>query len=192
MRRGDGPKRKKALGADSAKTRDWNRRSREEAARNLQERARQKAQAGGHRFGRVRSPARRAEKPPEVPLGPLSPADYRLAAWDLAGGRSALSGRRVARLASSWVWQAHHPVPKQHLPNDRKYDPRNSMVLLTAEHMAHEYTPGARIPFEKVPARALAFAEELDREGILDQSAVELLRRYHPPAGAGTTTGGQQ
>lgn len=121
---------------------------------------------------------------PRPSLGPLRPSEWRNEVWRLDGGRSVLSGTRVSRAASALIWQCHHPIPKRYLPPGRKYDPRNGVVLLRGEHLDHEGPNGYTIPLEKLPARVLAFAQELDRDGVLDQSAVELLRRYHPARGA--------
>lgn len=190
-----------------------------EARRGFEQRARQKAQANAYapaengREGMRSSALRRnpatwkpvKPKPVRVPrnrprraYGPLRPGEWRGAVWELDGGRSVLSGTPVPRHGRSNVWQAHHPLAKRFLPDGWAFDPRNGVILLPLEHRRHEaryldetgydYT----IALEVLPPRVLAFAVELDERGILDQSAVELLRRYHPPAAELARPGGQR
>lgn len=181
MKRSGPPRRKKRLRASFGSLREWEERTRETA--------RQKAQADGYR--RSTPPSLAPERPPKPappPVGPLQPDEWRREVWRLGHGRSLLSGQPVRVDASSWVWQAHHPLAKRLLPPGLKYDPRNGIVLLTLEHQRHEHRFVGRdgrthvIPLERLPRRVLAFVEELDERGVLDESAVELLRRAHPPA----------
>lgn len=78
-----------------------------------------------------------------------------------------------------WTWQAHHPVHKQILPEERKWDPRNGVVLCRRCHERHE-TWTARIPREKLPARCMEFATELGA------AVVSVLERAHPTDGGST------
>lgn len=159
--------------------RDWQQRSRETAAANAREKPRKP-------LAPISAGKKEAKAAQRAVEGPLSPPEWRREVWRLDGGRSVLSGERVDQEASSWVWQAHHGVPKRVL-RDRGlfhvvYDPRNGMVLLAREHGRHEHrwVDGAGhshvVPWEKVPARVKAFARELG------QWAEDELRRNHPSA----------
>jgi hypothetical protein len=171
--------------------RDWQQRSRETAAANARERGRQPLK---RQPGQGATPRMSRKRPPGPQPGPLEPGEWRREVWRLDRGRSILSGAEVHRDASPIIWQAHHPLAKRFLPAELKYDPRNGVVLLTLEHKRHEHRFRGRdgrshvVPLETLPARCLAFAVELDERGVLDESAVELLKRSHPPAGSWQTT----
>jgi hypothetical protein len=188
VKRAGPPKRKKPLRANPVQVRAWEERSRLAAREAAQQGEGMLAQALRRRAEKQLNAAPADRKRPtrrgsrgKRGVGPLEPSKWRYAVWELDGRRSALSGVPVARDAGTWVWQAHHPLPKRYLPDHWKYDPRNGMTLLRGEHERHE-TRTKVIPWEKLPPRAVEFAKELDEKGILDQSAVGLLLRNHPPA----------
>lgn len=187
MKRGGGPKRK------MQSLREWQERSRatalaREAAKRLEGGA-PSSLSRSDGLGRGKGPGTgsggatgRKQRP--APVGPLTPKAWRDAVWALDHGRSIVSGTPVRREDGLWAWQAHHPVPKRHLPPHLKYDPRNGVVLLRLEHLRHEarFVDRERrshvVPLEKLPQRVLDFAAELGPE------AVALLHQQHPPAGA--------
>lgn len=78
-----------------------------------------------------------------------------------------------------WIWQAHHPVHKQILPEARRWDERNGVVLCRRCHERHESWT-ERIPLSKLPARCMEFAVELGA------STVSVLERAHPTDGGST------
>lgn len=84
-----------------------------------------------------------------------------------------MSGEKVQLYGSMFEWQAHHPLKKSLLPPNRRYDPRNGVVLTANAHMRHEYA-FERIPFERLPLSCLEFAEEQGPVGIT------ALLRAHP------------
>lgn len=108
-----------------------------------------------------------------VPVGPLSPGAWREEVWRRCGGRCVMTGIAVPLDANLWCWQAHHCVPKHVLPPERKYDPRNGVVLLTRAHSRHE-TATERVPAERLPASVFIFAEEVGG------SALARLAVQHP------------
>lgn len=168
---------------DPEKLRAWQERSRAKAAENAQGRPRAalKRSSGLARGKTPPKPRKAGERPvAREPVGPLRPGEWRDAVWELDGGRCVACGRVVPKDADRWVWQAHHPLPKQKLPAGQRYDPRNGVVLCTRDHERHE-TRTAVIAGTKLPARVREFAAELG------DWAVDALDRAHPIPAAGSS-----
>lgn len=163
MKRGEGPKRRKRLGADPEKVREFMQRGRGALGR-------------GRPAGDRRS-APKKKKPQRPPEGPLTPREWQLAVFKASAGRCTVTNTR-ARDPDDPRFHAHHPVPKQTLRrrglHDRVWDPRNGMLVLATLHADHEFAPDYRIPGERVPDSAREFAAELG------PWAVDLLDRLHP------------
>lgn len=172
MKRGGGPKR------DPEKTRAWQQRSRE--ASPLSRSAPLEPGEGLRRAG-GRTGLSRGSRRPRPPEGPLSPADWKRAVWQLAAGRCTVTGLPLSRVDDEFGDHAHHCIPKQLLRrrglHHLVWDPRNGIALKRAVHEAHEYTPNARVPYEALPQRVRDFATELG------PWAEDALLRYHPAAG---------
>lgn len=164
--------RRKPLKRDTDAAREFLQRGRQPLARG------EKGLARGEGLRRKKTPAKGSNssdrpKRPLVPVGPLSPREWRRAVWELDGGRCVMCGERVPRDASSWVWNAHHPIEKQKLPPEKKYDPRNGVVACFRCHERHT-NAFRRIPMNKLPGRCREFAATLGERGLF------LLESAHP------------
>lgn len=159
--------RRKALRRSAASTKEWQRRSAQNGSLRRTELARQ-GKGGAN-------PPRPAES--SVAEGPLMPLEWRREVWRLDAGRCVMCGVSVPRDADRWWWQAHHPVEKQNVPPGVRWDPRNGVTTCRRCHERHTSWT-ARIPGDRLPERARAFARELG------PSFVALLERNHPPAGS--------
>lgn len=164
-------------------------RGREASERSLRAAAEKAAEAKRELERAAASPARRAHlarkrkaRPKE---GPLSPEDFKRAAYAASGGRCIITGTR-ARDPLDPDFHAHHPLPKRELRRRRLhahvYDPRNAVFVTERVHMQHE-TPGVRpehrIPREKLPASVWAFCAEMDAtDGT--RWATAMVERAHP------------
>lgn len=115
---------------------------------------------------------RPAPLPEELP-GPLSPGEWRKEVWRRCGGLCVMTGIAVPRDADHWIWHCHHPVPKQALAPQHKYDPRNGIVLIRRAHERHESVT-ERVPAEKLPVDVFIFAKEMGG------TAEARLLRQHP------------
>lgn len=124
------------------------------------------------RFTQARN--RRKPKRREVE-GPLTPYSWRKLVHANCYGRCIVTGTSVSLTADRYTWQAHHPLPKRLLPPERRWDPRNGVVLLRRVHERHE-TRTTVIPLEALPPSVMEFARELG------SPYVEALLRAHPPA----------
>lgn len=169
MKRGKPLKRKTGLRADPEKVREFK-------ARAAPLKRGSKGLARGEGLARGKRPPKgsnSSDRRKTAPAGPLSPLEWRRTVWELDGGRCVMCGTAVPRDADRWTWQAHHPIEKQKLPPERKYDPRNGVVTCRRCHERHtswtEVIPGSRLP-----ARCYAFARELGDRGL------SLVNRAHP------------
>lgn len=181
MKRGKPLKRKKELKADVEKVREFQQRGRGSLSGGGQPLARSKGLGRGNGSKKA---SNSGDRPKAPPVGPLTPGDWRRAVWALDEGKCVMCRVPVAMNADRWTWQAHHPIEKQKLPNERKYDPRNGVVTCRRCHEKHT-TWTEVIPGEKLPERCRAFAAEMG-EGWLD-----LLDRAHPTGPAAGSSGAQ-
>lgn len=106
-------------------------------------------------------------------VGPLSPSEWRYEVWRRCGGKCVMTGETVHPFGSIFEWSPHHPLEKQLLAPEIRYDPRNGVVLIAKAHRRHT-DAFERVPFEKLPDSCMDFAEE---QGSW---AVEALLRAHP------------
>lgn len=114
---------------------------------------------GGGELRRTRKP-----RPKE---GPLTIEEWARTVAVAADGRSAYSGERVAgywRSDGPDLKYFHHVVPKGFLRErglySRVWDPRNGILLTPGEHDEHERRRRP-IPYDRLPASAIEFANEL-------------------------------
>ena len=100
---------------------------------------------------------RRKPRPPE---GPLTPREWMLAAYRRTRSRDELRGEKV----TTWNSQVHHVLPKSWLRREGRldlvWDERNSMVLVTEDHMAHEVAM-RRIPRSAIRPDTWEFIREI-------------------------------
>jgi hypothetical protein len=142
-----------------------------EQVRRWVQRSRKPLKPVGARSKRERSRA--------LPVGPLSPLEWREATWKRSGGVCWVTGEPLELDASFFVWSAHHMLPKRLLAPEVRYDARNGIPLLSSAHSAH--TSRMRvIPFETLPDSAMEFATEIG-----DWAIAALLREH--PRTKGTT-----
>lgn len=100
--------------------------------------------------------------------------------FELDGGRCVGCDVKLARGADAWSWQVHHALKVQNM-KARGLRPKwwrgAALAVLTCRkcHMDHEARI-APIPLGKLPERVHRSV------AILGPWAVDLLRRYHPPA----------
>lgn len=162
MKRGKPLKRRRRLKADPETVREFMQRGRQEL-----ERAELKSR-----------PKRRPRE------GPLTPAQWRQAAFEASEGRCIISGARAFN-ADDRRFHSHHILAKRDL-RARKlhgwvWDPRNALWLRRDVHAQHELAV-RRVPAMFLPASVWDFCDELDAlEG--SRWATELVLRAHPPAG---------
>lgn len=195
-------KRSKPLRADPEKVREFQRRAREAQAadedsflnrsraplRSDREKTAAFVQRGREAGARVlAAAARAAAKERSVRVeGPLSPGDWREAAFRSSGGRCIITGSR-ARDVDDRRFHVHHAVPKDELRArglfGHVWDPRNAVWLRADVHLAHEHAGGdRRVPRERLPASVWEFAQEMD--GTDGTSwATMIVARAHPAAG---------
>lgn len=107
----------------------------------------------------------------------MTPEEWWVAVLAADGWRSRLSG---CQAAPGDPLEAHHCVPKCTLRRHGLYGwvwaPDNGIALLRSEHARH--TAGcARVPYLRLPARVVDFAEGLG------PWAVSALEREHPRGG---------
>jgi hypothetical protein len=149
------------------------------------EKVREFLQRGGGSLKRTSGLKARPRRRPQE--GPLTPSEWRLAAFTAAHGRCIVTGAR-ARSVEDRNFHVHHPLDAAELRARKLYayvwDPRNALWVARDAHMAHEHTGGeARIPREVLPASVWAFCFELDRLAGT-QWATERVRRDHPATGS--------
>lgn len=161
-----------SLRRNPRKQREWETRSRAAAL----ERSRDRTQGSTPE----RTP-RPSDRPISRPEGPLSPLAWRREVWELDEGRCVNCGEEVPRDGSMWVWNAHHPVEKQKLPPELRWDPENGVVLCRGCHEGHHDGTTFAVLGQRLPARCRRFAARLGAW------AVDVLDRAHPT----TTDGGQ-
>jgi len=170
-------KRRRPLKANPEKVREFMRRAQQNASLS-RENASLKRSDGLKRAGPLRGRSNSSDRPKPVE-GPLTPFGWRQEVWRLDGGRCRGCGLEVELHADSWVWQAHHCVPKERLRREslhlRVWDPGNGIVLCTRCHGRHESRIAA-VPLEKLPARVSAFAQ------AVGDWCVDVLHREHPRA----------
>lgn len=123
----------------------------------------------------------RKSKPRREPEGPLTPAEWRLAAFVASGGRCMITGAKAANVEDRH-FHAHHVLPKRVLRArgllDRVWDPRNAVWLRSDVHMPG-FAREPELPQERIPPYVWEFARELDSlEGTL--WATELIKRLYP------------
>lgn len=159
-------KRSKPLGRDKSLTRGKGPRADPERTRAFVER------------GRRRLRRRRRDRSGE---GPLSPREWRVQVFELSGGRCIVTGAR-ARDAFDRRFHAHHPLEKELLPDEHKWDPRNGVLVTVRAHERHTLAVD-RIPRELLPARVWEFAREMDGLRPGTQWATEAVCRLHPIGG---------
>lgn len=106
-------------------------------------------------------------------VGPLSPSEWRTEVWMRCKGQCIMTGESVPLHGSIFEWSPHHPIEKQLLAPEVRYDPRNGVVLSAKAHRRHT-DAFERVPFEKLPEYCMEFAEEIG------PWAVEALLRAHP------------
>jgi hypothetical protein len=106
-------------------------------------------------------------------VGPLSPSEWRTEVWRRCEGKCVMSGLPVSLYGSIFEWSPHHPLEKQLLAPEIRYDPSNGVVLTAVAHRRHT-DAFERVPFEKLPPYCIEFASELGGW------AVEALLRAHP------------
>lgn len=147
------------LRADPEKVREWLRKSRKPLARKT------RLAPLGRRAARLRAS--------EPDIGPLAPLEWRRAVYAACGGRCVMTGRLLSAWGDSWSWHAHHCVPKHKLPPDRRYDPRNGVLLARTAHEDHT-SRKRTVPLDRLPASVLEFAVELGDWAVL------ALEREHP------------
>jgi hypothetical protein len=100
--------------------------------------------------------------------------------FDLDGGCCVGCGAKLRRNGDLWQWQAHHAI-KQQVLKARGLRPKwwrgaaLCVLLCRRCHERHE-SRTAPVPSEKLPPRIHKSV------AILGPWAVDLLRRYHPPA----------
>lgn len=171
----------KGLGVSEAKVLDFLRRGREAGAQSLRSSA---------------TRAARASRPQE---GPLTPWEWRLAAFVAAGGLEAsgavciLTGTRT-RDVEDRRFHVHHPLPARELRrrglHAHVWDPRNALWVLGDAHLQHE-TPGVRgdhrIPRELLPTSVWEFCAEMDATDGTSWATV-MVERAHPAAGSSGIT----
>lgn len=90
---------------------------------------------------------------------------------------------RLKRGAGSWAWQAHHVIKAQTLRRRgvRPARIRDATFVVLLCRRCHERQEGRTlpVPLERLPAAVVAAVD------ALGTWAEDLLRRYHPPSGAG-------
>lgn len=161
----------RSLRADEARLREFAARAQVSGAESLRKSA---------RTGRARTVARRKESE-----GPLSPAQWRAAAYEASGGLCIITGTR-AYGPDDPSFDAHHPLPKRELRARGLagfvWDARNAVWLAERAHERQELA-FVRVPGELLPAAVWAFCAELD---ALDGSewATALVERMHPATGS--------
>lgn len=150
-------RRRKGLGADPEKVREFIQRGRGQLAR---------------------KPMRRTKRPQRPEEGPLSPREWFDEVWELSKGLCTVTRTRVPR---ELRYTRHHPLPKRVL-RDRGlhhlvWDPRNGVLVQPKVHRQHE-NGTKRIPYEALPQRCKDFAAELG------PWAEDRLKQCHPPTGS--------
>lgn len=161
----------RSLRADEARLREFAARAQVAGAESLRKSARK---------GRAKTAARRKESE-----GPLSPAQWRAAAYNASGGLCIITGTRAYGLDDP-SFDAHHPLPKRELRARGLFafvwDPRNAVWLAELAHGRQE-AAFVRVAGELLPAPVWEFCAELDaRDG--SEWATALVERMHPATGS--------
>lgn len=163
MKRSGPPERRKGLDADPEKVREFVQRGRQSS---------RLSRATGPKRGKTPRKGSRAST--GRTLGPLDPDRWRRAIWELCEGCCAGCGVYVPWRVTRPI-NFHHPIPKAKLPPERRFDPRNGVVVCADCH-ANQEVASHRIPGENLPESVFNFARELG------SWAVSVLDALHPKA----------
>lgn len=121
-------------------------------------------------LARTRLSPRSASRPSRAVVGS---AGFREAVWRLCGGRCVMTGAAVAVDASSWVWNAHHVIQKQGLPDVLRWEPMLGVVLTFRSHERHTLRV-ERVGFQQLPVHVVEYVDGLG------EPWVSRLLREHP------------
>lgn len=102
--------------------------------------------------------------------------NFRRRVWQLDDGHCRMCGVILDPFGSQWEWVAHHPVEKQHLPEELRGSPDGACLVCRRCHERH-HSRTAVIPRERLPRRNLDFVARLGAW------AEVRLERAHPTSG---------